>query len=441
MQLKDIKNSEVEKIGNAKNVQLAENTDNLGLSTQFSELIKELMGGADFKSFMADVRNMPEAKISQDVDKQLMDEKQKDIEELDTKPEVVQEDSFEVRKEEDSKDLEATENQAVFAQNNSKSEFKIHNREIKESSNEGNDARSEDYSNSPQSQNTAVENTATDLSESTKVLKSTDNVKADKVDKSQTTAKDKLSIEGFVSGNNEQTPIKDVQAVANRTQQSQTQAVAIQNSAKETIAAQGQVAAKGVSNENVASSNGIKTGSASSDSSAQFGLNSSEKNVSAKVKQTFSSLLSRYGSEAVEKVKELISQASKSKDNNTLTLKLDPQDLGKITVKVTQRDSQVFARVIPENKEVEQYLREKASELHSVLTSVGFKADQIHISFGGEKSEAESYNFQNYFNGQRGFEDNKSANFSYQSEHGNAKNMISVIEKKNINVEDLGWVA
>ncbi len=97
-----------------------------------------------------------------------------------------------------------------------------------------------------------------------------------------------------------------------------------------------------------------------------------------------------------EQIQKLLDAAAKSKDGNTMVVRLDPPDLGTLTVKITRRADQIFARIVPESPEVEQLLRERASEMTQVLASQGFRTENVQISIGVERSESESFCFDQF---------------------------------------------
>lgn len=91
----------------------------------------------------------------------------------------------------------------------------------------------------------------------------------------------------------------------------------------------------------------------------------------------------------IEKIQQVLEAAAKSRDASSITLTLDPPDLGSVTVKLTQRSDQVFARLSPETPEVEAALRARLPELTQSLANAGIKPENIHVSVGQEKSFAE----------------------------------------------------
>ncbi len=190
--------------------------------------------------------------------------------------------------------------------------------------------------------------------------------------------------------------------------------------------------------------NAIKTNSSQGNLDLA-GVHSNEgidKSTLAKVKQTASSILAKYSEKTLEKVKELLAKAAQNRDGNSLTLKLNPKELGEITVKVTHRDNNIYARITPDSSEVESMLRHKAAELTQVLIQAGIKSEQLHISIGQERTEAESFKFADFLNGHQNSRQNES--FSDKSKQEATENPLIKNafnnQAKNSNI-DLGWIA
>jgi flagellar hook-length control protein FliK len=153
----------------------------------------------------------------------------------------------------------------------------------------------------------------------------------------------------------------------------------------------------------------------------------------------------------INQILKLVDQAAKSKDGSSLTIKISPEELGQVTVKVTQRGDQLFARIVPEKKEVEQTVRSGINEVIAQLVSAGFKAENIHVGVGKEIDESEAFNpFMNNLAG-RGQENsgnseansNSEARHTFRLENGgngsNAERTDTFVGEKN--VVDNGWVA
>lgn len=86
----------------------------------------------------------------------------------------------------------------------------------------------------------------------------------------------------------------------------------------------------------------------------------------------------------IARIQDAFDNMVKGRFGNQMVVRLDPPSLGKVTVKITQRADQLFARVSPESPEVEAVLRNKVSELSSVLAQSGIKVENIHVSVGEE---------------------------------------------------------
>lgn len=106
----------------------------------------------------------------------------------------------------------------------------------------------------------------------------------------------------------------------------------------------------------------------------------------------------------LRQVQDLLKRAAQTRDGNSVSVRVDPPELGMVTVKVTQRDSQIYARIIPDSPEVEHVLRTRVQEVTQVLIAAGLKAEQVHIAIGRERSAGETFSVPGYStgNGQTG---------------------------------------
>ncbi len=163
-----------------------------------------------------------------------------------------------------------------------------------------------------------------------------------------------------------------------------------------------------------------------------------EKIAAAKSKAA-SGLPAKDQAKVVEQVKELLQKAIQNRDSNTITVRVNPPELGMMTVKVTQRESQLYARIIPESQEVEQVLRNKVAEVTNVLSAAGLKPDQVHVSIGRERTDAEAFQFQQFMSrsdsGQRQESGERQGARKEQSMSGTSMRNSEEL------VADLGWVA
>ncbi|MCB0344989.1 MAG: flagellar hook-length control protein FliK [Bdellovibrionales bacterium] len=100
----------------------------------------------------------------------------------------------------------------------------------------------------------------------------------------------------------------------------------------------------------------------------------------------------------MERVQKVLEEAVRTKDSNTIIVRLDPPQLGALTVRLTHRGEELFGRIIPETPEAEAILRTRANELQQILAATGLKAENVHVSIGQERS-ADSFLFQQNFEG------------------------------------------
>ena len=91
----------------------------------------------------------------------------------------------------------------------------------------------------------------------------------------------------------------------------------------------------------------------------------------------------------LQRVNETLKEAARSRDGKSITLKLDPVDMGKVRVDVTLREGRLHAKITPDNQEVMQSLRENAHDLQASLRKLGLSVDSVSVSIGLERSEEE----------------------------------------------------
>ena len=87
----------------------------------------------------------------------------------------------------------------------------------------------------------------------------------------------------------------------------------------------------------------------------------------------------------LERVERAIKEVAQSKDGKTISVRLDPPDLGTVKVDVSIRDGALHARVVAESSAVTSLLRERAGEMQTILRKLGLNVDRISVSVGGEQ--------------------------------------------------------
>lgn len=215
---------------------------------------------------------------------------------------------------------------------------------------------------------------------------------------------------------------------------------AVRNQAAEGAAAQGALArAAGLQEQTTPSQNAkgqgavVELNGAAVNNATKFTLN--------KLKLT-KEVPAEDRNKVVEQVKELLKKAVQSRDGNSISVRLNPPELGQMTVKVTQRENRVYARIIPESQEVEAMLRQRANDVTQVLVAAGLKVDQVHVSIGRERGEGEAFQFQDMLgrgNAEQGGEQSRGKDEAGKWEQG-APMVGARMEAEEL-LADSGWVA
>lgn len=106
----------------------------------------------------------------------------------------------------------------------------------------------------------------------------------------------------------------------------------------------------------------------------------------------------------LERVEATLKEAARSRDGRTISLHLEPVNLGKVKVDVSLREGTLHARISPENQQVVQALREHAYELQGSLRKLGLDVETVSVSVTSENFEGEMNSGQQMFDG-RSFQD------------------------------------
>lgn len=89
----------------------------------------------------------------------------------------------------------------------------------------------------------------------------------------------------------------------------------------------------------------------------------------------------------LERVESTLKEAARSRDGKTLSLRLDPANLGRVKVDVSLREGSLHARITPENKQVLVALRENAPELQAALRKLGLNVDSVTVTVTSEAGQ------------------------------------------------------
>jgi flagellar hook-length control protein FliK len=109
----------------------------------------------------------------------------------------------------------------------------------------------------------------------------------------------------------------------------------------------------------------------------------------------------------LERVQVTLKEAARARDGKTLSINLEPVDLGRIKVDVSLREGALHARLTPENSEVVQRLREHAHELQAALRKLGLDVERVTVTVSGEEAREELPFNGNQPGDGKGFQDNR----------------------------------
>jgi len=138
----------------------------------------------------------------------------------------------------------------------------------------------------------------------------------------------------------------------------------------------------------------------------------------------------------LEKVERALEEVARSKDGKTISLNLEPVNLGKVKVDVSIRDGSLHARLSAESAEVKQLLREHAFELQSILRKVGLHVDSVSVSVSSENGmfDASSNSFERRESAHEGDDARMSGKDGFEGPAGLA-------ERSSPRVVDDHWIA
>ena len=108
----------------------------------------------------------------------------------------------------------------------------------------------------------------------------------------------------------------------------------------------------------------------------------------------------------LERVEATLKEAARSRDGRTISLHLEPVNLGKVKVDVSLREGVLHARIAPENQQVMTALREHAHELQSSLRKLGLDVESVSVSVTSDSFEGEMNTGQQMSDG-RSFQDER----------------------------------
>lgn len=108
----------------------------------------------------------------------------------------------------------------------------------------------------------------------------------------------------------------------------------------------------------------------------------------------------------LERVEASLKEAARARDGKTISLRLDPANLGRVKVDVSLRDGSLHARISPENQQVMIALRENAHDLQGALRKLGLNVDSVSVTVTSELAKEETTTGQQTMDG-RSFQEER----------------------------------
>ena len=117
---------------------------------------------------------------------------------------------------------------------------------------------------------------------------------------------------------------------------------------------------------------------------------SAENSGKGSTKETMKTLTHTQESRTMEKVESALREVSRAKDGKSISLRLDPPDLGTVKVDVSLRDGNLHARVVAETPQVTALLKEKSHELVQMMRKLGLNVDKVTVAVGQQQESSSS---------------------------------------------------
>ncbi len=110
-------------------------------------------------------------------------------------------------------------------------------------------------------------------------------------------------------------------------------------------------------------------------------------------------LTQRLGTQTMERVEQALKEVAKAKDGKTISVRLDPGELGSVKVDISLREGALHARLVADSPQVTQLLREKAADLQLTLRKLGLHVDSVTVAVVSDEARSDSGASSNTFGG------------------------------------------
>lgn len=147
----------------------------------------------------------------------------------------------------------------------------------------------------------------------------------------------------------------------------------------------------------------------------------------------------------MERVESALKEVARSKDGKTISVRLDPPELGTVKIDVTQRDGSIHARLVAESPQVNNLLKDKSTEVVQMLRKLGLNVDKVTVSVGGQSEQpSQQFNQQldSQVNDRTGERENRNSSNRSRKEANGQSASASRVQHQNLNgVVSDHWVA
>jgi flagellar hook-length control protein FliK len=132
-----------------------------------------------------------------------------------------------------------------------------------------------------------------------------------------------------------------------------------------------------------------------------------ENSQRGEMKEAMKTLKPQYEARTMERVESALKEVARAKDGKTISVRLDPPELGTLKIDMSLRDGSLHARVVAESPQVTTLLKEKSHELVQIMRKLGLNVEKVSVSVSDQK-ESFSGNLNGFDNSAQQFSDQRS---------------------------------
>ena len=142
---------------------------------------------------------------------------------------------------------------------------------------------------------------------------------------------------------------------------------------------------------------------------------------------------------AFEKVESALKEAAKARDGKTISLRLDPPDLGTVKVDVSLKDGSLHARINADSQTINTLLKEHSQDLQQALRKLGLNVDTITVSVNGSEQTDIGQNFSGNFENAMADKNQQDSAAGFESENNFNINGEAFVQAETNTIDH--WVA